>query len=196
MIPHREQSRRIHLGSVPVGGGAPVSIQSMTNTDTRDVGKTLAQISLLEKAGCDIVRVSVPDAESAAALKEIVRGSAIPVVADIHFDHRLAVAAVENGAHGIRINPGNVGGRDKVKAVVQKAGEKGIPIRIGVNGGSLEKELLEKFGHATPEAMVESAFKHLEMLEKEGFYHTKISLKASDVIRTVRSAGYSLDLGG
>lgn len=187
MIPHREQSRRIHLGSVPVGGGAPVSIQSMTNTDTRDVGKTLAQISSLEKAGCDIVRVSVPDAGAAAALREIKKGSAIPVVADIHFDYRIAIASVENGADGIRINPGNIGSRDKVRAVAHAAADAGIPVRIGVNLGSVKKALLEEFGDDHAGALVESARRYADMLEDMGLTALKVSLKSSDVRETVEA---------
>ncbi|HNX95685.1 MAG TPA: flavodoxin-dependent (E)-4-hydroxy-3-methylbut-2-enyl-diphosphate synthase, partial [Holophaga sp.] len=168
-------------------GGAPVSVQSMTKTDSRDVEATVKQIYEYAAAGCEIVRVSVPTNRAGEVFHEITARSPIPVVADIHFDYRLALMAADGGAACLRINPGNIGGQDRVRAVVEKAGEKGIPIRIGVNGGSLEKELLEKFGHPTPEAMVASALGHLELLEKEGFYDTKISLKASDVIRTVQA---------
>jgi (E)-4-hydroxy-3-methylbut-2-enyl-diphosphate synthase len=190
------------VGKVPVGGDAPISVQSMTKTDTRDVEATVSQIYSYAGAGCEIVRVSVPTKKAAEAFPEICARSPIPVVADIHFDYRLALAAADAGAACLRINPGNIGGQDRVKAVVEKAGEKGIPIRIGVNGGSLEKDLLEKFGTATPEAMVESAFRHIEVLEREGFKDIKISLKASDVIRTVqayrllsRQVDYPLHLG-
>ena len=198
----RRKSRQIMVGGVPVGGDAPIPVQSMTKTDSRDVEATVRQIYDYAAAGCEIVRVSVPTAKAGEAFREICARSPIPVVADIHFDYRLALAAADGGAACLRINPGNIGGRERVKAVVDKAGEKGIPIRIGVNGGSLEKDLLEKFGHATPEAMVESAFRHLELLEKEGFRDTKLSLKASDVPRTVqayrllaRQVDYPLHLG-
>ncbi|MDP2877290.1 MAG: flavodoxin-dependent (E)-4-hydroxy-3-methylbut-2-enyl-diphosphate synthase [Holophaga sp.] len=183
----RRKTRQIMVGKVPIGGDAPISVQSMTKTDTRDVEATVKQIYDYAAAGCEIVRVSVPTTRAGEVFHEICARSPIPVVADIHFDYRLALVAADGGAACLRINPGNIGGQDRVRAVVEKAGEKGIPIRIGVNGGSLEKELLEKFGSATPEAMVESALRHLEMLEKEGFYNTKISLKASDVIRTVQA---------
>ncbi|MBK8794329.1 MAG: flavodoxin-dependent (E)-4-hydroxy-3-methylbut-2-enyl-diphosphate synthase [Holophaga sp.] len=183
----RRKTRQIMVGKVPIGGDAPISVQSMTKTDTRDVEATVKQIYDYAAAGCEIVRVSVPTTRAGEVFHEICARSPIPVVADIHFDYRLALVAAEGGAACLRINPGNIGGQDRVRAVVEKAGEKGIPIRIGVNGGSLEKELLEKFGSPTPEAMVASALRHLEMLEKEGFYNTKISLKASDVIRTVQA---------
>jgi len=183
----RRKTRQILVGKVPVGGDAPISVQSMTKTDTRDVEATVKQIYDYAAAGCEIVRVSVPTTKAGQVFHEICARSPIPVVADIHFDYRLALMAADGGAACLRINPGNIGGQDRVRAVVEKAGEKGIPIRIGVNGGSLEKELLEKFGAATPEAMVESALRHLELLEKEGFTNTKISLKASDVIRTVQA---------
>ncbi len=183
----RRKTRQIMVGKVPVGGDAPISVQSMTKTDSRDVEATVAQIYSYANAGCEIVRVSVPTKKAGEVFHEITARSPIPVVADIHFDYRLALVAADGGAACLRINPGNIGGQDRVRAVVDKAGEKGIPIRIGVNGGSLEKELLEKYGTATPEAMVESALRHLELLEKEGFYNTKISLKASDVIRTVQA---------
>lgn len=183
----RRKTRSIMVGKVLVGGDAPITVQSMTKTDTRDIEATVAQIYSYAAAGCEIVRVSVPTKKAADAFPEICARSPIPVVADIHFDYRLALAAADGGAACLRINPGNIGGQDRVRAVVDKAGEKGLSIRIGVNGGSLEKDLLEQFGTATPEAMVESALRHLEMLEKEGFYQTKISLKASDVIRTVQA---------
>lgn len=183
----RRATRQIFVGKVPIGGGAPISVQSMTKTDTRDAEATVQQIYAYAAAGCEIVRVSVPTKKAAEAFPEICARSPIPVVADIHFDYRLALAAADAGAACLRINPGNIGGQDRVRAVVEKAGGKNIPIRIGVNAGSLEKELLEKFGGATPEAMVASALGHLELLEKEGFYQTKVSLKASDVIRTVQA---------
>jgi (E)-4-hydroxy-3-methylbut-2-enyl-diphosphate synthase len=183
----RRKTRQILVGQVPVGGDAPVSVQSMTKTDTRDVEATVHQIYDYAAHGCEIVRVSVPTKKAGEVFHEICDRSPIPVVADIHFDYRLALVAADGGAACLRINPGNIGGQDRVRAVVEKAGEKGISIRIGVNGGSLEKDLLEKFGTATPEAMVASALRHLELLEKEGFKNTKISLKASDVYRTVQA---------
>ena len=183
----RRKTRQIMVGGVPIGGDAPISVQSMTKTDTRDVEATVAQIYEYAAAGCEIVRVSVPTKKAGEVFHEITARSPIPVVADIHFDYRLALVAADGGAACLRINPGNIGGQDRVRAVVDKAGAKGIPIRIGVNAGSLEKDLVEKFGAATPEAMVESALRHLEMLEKEGFHNTKISLKASDVVRTVQA---------
>lgn len=175
----RRKSRPVHMGSVTVGGGAPVSVQSMTNTDTRDAAATRAQIERLIKAGCEIVRVAVPDREAARALPEIKKSLSVPLVADIHFDYRLALAAIEAGVDGLRINPGNIGGRDKVAAVVKAAKQKRVPIRIGVNAGSLEKDLLRD--GITPEAMVESALRHVVMLEEMDFFAIKISLKASDV---------------
>ena len=183
----RRSTRQIMVGNVPVGGDAPISVQSMTKTDTRDVEATVAQIYEYAAAGCEIVRVSVPTKKAGEVFHEIAARSPIPVVADIHFDYRLALVAADGGAACLRINPGNIGGQDRVRAVVDKAGAKGIPIRIGVNAGSLEKDLLESFGSATPEAMVESALRQLAMLEKEGLRNTKISLKASDVVRTVQA---------
>jgi (E)-4-hydroxy-3-methylbut-2-enyl-diphosphate synthase len=181
----RKSTRQIMVGSVPVGGGAPVSVQSMTNTPTQDVAATAGQIRRMEAAGCDIVRVAVPDAESAAAIARIKETVRIPVIADIHFDHRLAVAAARSGADGLRINPGNIGGPKKVKAVVDCARDCGIPIRIGVNAGSLEKDILKKYNGATPAGMVESALRHIELLRSLDFHAIKVSLKASDVGRTV-----------
>jgi (E)-4-hydroxy-3-methylbut-2-enyl-diphosphate synthase len=186
-LSRRRKTRQIMVGNVPVGGDAPITVQSMTKTDTRDVEATVKQIYEYAAAGCEIVRISVPTKKAGEVFHEICARSPIPVVADIHFDYRLALVAADGGAACLRINPGNIGGQDRVRAVVEKAGEKGIPIRIGVNGGSLEKELLEKYGAATPEAMVESALRHLKLLEQEGFYNTKISLKASNVIRTVQA---------
>jgi len=183
----RRRTRQILVGGIPVGGGAPITVQGMTKTDSRDVEATVRQIYDYAAAGCEIVRVSVPTQQAGEVFGEICARSPIPVVADIHFDYRLALMAADGGAACLRINPGNIGGQDRVRAVVAKAGEKGISIRIGVNAGSLEKELLEKFGHASPEAMVASALHHLELLEKEGFTNTKISLKASDVVRTVQA---------
>ncbi|GAB4295536.1 MAG: flavodoxin-dependent (E)-4-hydroxy-3-methylbut-2-enyl-diphosphate synthase [Desulfuromonadia bacterium] len=183
-------TRQIRIGSVPVGGGAPVSVQSMCSTDTRDVEATLAQIGRLAQAGCEIVRCAVPDADAADALGEIVRSSPLPLIADIHFDYRLALRALDAGVHGLRLNPGNIGERWKVEAVVRAAREREVPIRIGVNAGSLEREILERHGHPTPEAMVESAISHVRILEDLGYDRIKISLKASDVRRTV--AAYRL----
>ena len=181
-------TRRIMVGSVPIGGGAPVAIQSMLNTKTTDVEGCLAQIGRLQAAGCQIARLAVPDQQSAAAFREICAASPLPLVADIHFDYKLAIAAAEGGAAKIRINPGNIGGDDRVQAVVEVCKEKHIPIRIGVNGGSLDKKLLEKYGHPTAEALVESAFSHLELLEKQGFYDTCVSMKSSTVPTMVAAA--------
>ena len=181
----RKITRQIQVGQVPVGGNAPVSVQSMTNTRTQDVAATISQIKRLTAAGCDIVRVAVPDETAATAVAQIKRGIGIPLIADIHFDYRLAISAAEAGADGLRINPGNIGGDRKVKAVVTCARDKGIPIRIGVNAGSLEKELLKKYGGATAEAMVESALRQVEHLRAQDFHDIKVSLKASDVDRTV-----------
>jgi len=181
-------TRRIMVGSVPIGGGAPVAIQSMLNTKTTDVEGSLAQIGRLQAAGCQIARLAVPDQPSAAAFREICAASPLPLVADIHFDYKLAIAAAEGGAAKIRINPGNIGGDDRVQAVVEVCKEKHIPIRIGVNGGSLDKKLLEKYGHPTAEALVESAFSHLELLEKQGFYDTCVSMKSSTVPTMVAAA--------
>jgi len=172
-------TRQIKVGNVPIGGGADVVIQSMLNTKTTDVEGSLAQIRSLAAAGCQIARLAVPNMEAARGFAEICKESVLPLVADIHFDYRLAIAAAEGGASKIRINPGNIGGEDRVKAVVDVCKDKHIPIRIGVNGGSLEKELLEKYGHPTAQALVESAFGHLELLEKYGFYDTCVSMKSS-----------------
>ncbi len=181
-------TRQILVGNVPIGGGAPVSIQSMLNTKTTDVEGSLAQIKKLASAGCQIVRLAVPNREAARGFAEICKESPLPLVADIHFDYQLAILAAEGGAAKIRINPGNIGGEDRVKAVVAACKDKKIPIRIGVNGGSLDKTLLEKYGHPTPEALVESAFQHLELLEKEGFYDTCVSMKSSTVPNMVAAA--------
>ncbi len=183
-------TRQVNAGSVLIGGGAPVSIQSMTNTDTRDVFATLEQIKALAMAGCDLVRISVYDRACAGAVRTLVEQSPVPLVADIHFDHTLAIASMENGIHKLRINPGNIGSAEKVKRVVDCAKAHHVPIRIGVNAGSLEKDIVEKYGGATPEGMVESAQRHIRLLENEGFYDTVISLKASDVPLTV--AAYRL----
>ena len=181
-------TRQIIVGGIPIGGGAPVVIQSMLNTKTTDVEGSLKQIRALASAGCQIARLAVPNMEAARSFADICRESPLPLVADIHFDYKLAIAAAEGGASKIRINPGNIGGEDRVKAVVDVCKEKHIPIRIGVNGGSLDKKLLEKYGHPTAEALVESAFEHLELLEKQGFYDTCVSMKSSTVPTMVAAA--------
>ena len=181
-------TRQILVGNIPIGGGAPVVIQSMLNTKTTDVEGSLQQIRALKAAGCQIARLAVPNKEAAKTFADICAGSPIPLVADIHFDYKLAIAAAEGGASKIRINPGNIGGEDRVQAVVEVCKEKRIPIRIGVNGGSLDKRLLEKYGHPTAEALVESAFQHLELLEKYGFYDTCVSMKSSTVPTMVKAA--------
>ena len=181
-------TRQIHVGGVAIGGGAPVVIQSMLNTKTTDVAGSLAQIRELKTAGCQVARLSVQNMEAARGFAEICKESELPLVADIHFDYKLAIAAAEGGAAKIRINPGNIGGEDRVKAVVDVCRDKRIPIRIGVNGGSLDKRLLEKYGHPTAEALVESAFQHLELLEKQGFYDTCVSMKSSTVPTMVAAA--------
>lgn len=180
-------TRQIHVGKVAIGGGAPVAIQSMLNTKTTDVPACLKQIERLHVAGCEIVRLAVPDMEAAHSFSEICKASPLPLVADIHFDYRLAIAAAEGGAAKIRINPGNIGGEDRVQAVVDACKANGIPIRIGVNGGSLDKTLLEKYGHPTAEALVESAFSHIRLLEKFGFYDTCVSMKSSTVPTMVQA---------
>ena len=181
-------TRKIMVGNVPIGGGEPVVIQSMLNTKTSDVEGSLKQIRQLSAAGCQIVRLAVPNMEAAKGFGEICRESPLPLVADIHFDYKLAIAAAEGGASKIRINPGNIGGEDRVKAVVDVCKDRHIPIRIGVNGGSLDKNLLVKYGHPTAEALVESAFSHLELLEKQGFYDTCVSMKSSSVPTMVAAA--------
>ena len=174
-------TRQINVGGVPIGGGAPVAIQSMLNTKTTDVAASLEQIRKLHTAGCQIVRLAVPNMEAARGFAEIAKESPLPLVADIHFDYKLAIAAAEGGASKIRINPGNIGGEDRVKAVVDVCKARNIPIRIGVNGGSLDKKLLEKYGHPTAEALVESAFEHIALLEKFDFHDTCVSMKSSTV---------------
>ena len=181
-------TRQIQVGNVLIGGGAPVVIQSMLNTKTTDVEGSLEQIRKLAAAGCQIARLAVPNQEAARSFADICKESCLPLVADIHFDYKLAIAAAEGGASKIRINPGNIGGEDRVQAVVDVCKEKHIPIRIGVNGGSLDKNLLEKYGHPTAEALVESAFSHLELLEKYGFYDTCVSMKSSTVSTMVAAA--------
>jgi len=189
----RRNTRQIQVGSVAVGGNAPITVQSMTNTDTADVGATIGQILRLQKAGCDIIRAAVPDMEAARALTKIRQAIAIPLIADIHFDWRLAVAAMEHGAQAIRINPGNIGGREKLARVVDAAKMHGVPIRVGVNSGSIEKDLLARHGYPTPEkpdALISSALRNVALLEDLGFHEIKISIKSSDTLTTIN--GYRL----
>ena len=183
----RNETKVIQIGTVKIGGGNPVAIQSMTNTKTEDVEATVAQILTLEKAGCEIIRCAVPTMEAAQALKEIKKQIHIPLVADIHFDYRLAIAAIENGADKIRINPGNIGSEDRVRAVVEKAKEYHIPIRVGVNSGSLEKELVEKYHGVTAEGIVESALDKVHMIENMGYDNLVVSIKSSDVLMCARA---------
>ncbi len=184
---HREKTRVIHIGSVAIGGGAPISVQSMTKTDTRNVKATVNQIRRLEKAGCEIIRLAAPDMNAAKALGAIKKQVSIPMIADIHFDYRLALEAIKQGVDGLRINPGNIGAKWKVKEVVLAAKDKKLPIRIGVNAGSLEKEFLQKYGHPKPEALVESATGHVKILEDMAFRDIKVSLKASNVLTTIEA---------
>jgi (E)-4-hydroxy-3-methylbut-2-enyl-diphosphate synthase len=195
-------TRPIQVGSVQIGGGAPVVVQSMTNTDTRDVAATLNQVQRLVAAGCEVVRLAIPDHKAARAFGEIKAESPVPLIADIHFNHRLALAALEQGADAVRINPGNLGGAAKTKAVVEACRQRGVPLRLGVNAGSLEADLLEKYGAPTPEALVESALRWVKQFEDWNFFDFKISLKSSDVIVTVlsyrelsRRVDYPLHLG-
>lgn len=181
------KTRVIHVGSVPIGGGHPVAVQSMTNTDTRDIETTIRQIHALQDAGCEIIRIAIPDMEAAQAVGPIKKAVSIPVIADIHFDWRLAVAAIDEGADGIRINPGNIGGTEKLAKVVAKAKERDIPIRIGVNSGSLEKHIRLKHGGPTPEALVESALLNLETILNMGHEQIKISIKSSDCLNTIKA---------
>ena len=183
----RRKTRQLHVGSVAVGGDAPIAVQSMTNTHTDDAAATLEQIQRLADAGCDIIRCAVPDMAAAEGLKTICKESPIPVIADIHFDYKLALAAIEAGVDGLRLNPGNIGGEEKVRAVVEAAKERNIPIRIGVNAGSLPKDLLEKYGHPTAEALVEAAWRHVRILEAMDYRNIKISLKAHDVPLTLEA---------
>ena len=183
----RENTKEIKIGNVFTGGKHPITIQSMTNTKTEDVEATVAQILKLEAAGCEIIRCAVPTIEAAEALKEIKKRIHIPLVADIHFDYRLAIAAIENGADKIRINPGNIGGEDRLKAVVEKAKEYNVPIRVGVNSGSLEKELVEKYNGVTAEGIVESALDKVHMIEKAGYENIVVSIKSSDVLMCVKA---------
>jgi (E)-4-hydroxy-3-methylbut-2-enyl-diphosphate synthase len=185
---HRRKTRQIHVGSVPIGGDAPIAVQTMTNTDTCDVEATVGQIRQVANAGADIVRVSVPTKEAGEAFGKIRQQvPEVPLIADIHYDYRIALQVADLGVDCLRINPGNIGKRERVSAVVDAAKHNGIPIRVGVNGGSLEKRLLEKYGEPNADAMVESAQRHLEILESHGFYDTKISLKASDVFLAVEA---------
>ncbi len=183
----RNKTREISIGGVKIGAGHSIAIQSMTNTKTEHVADTVEQIQTLTKAGCDIVRVAVPTMEAAKAVSEIKKQISIPLVADIHFDYRLAIAAVENGADKIRINPGNIGSEDRIRAVVDKCREKNIPIRVGVNSGSLEKPLLEKYGGVTPEALVESALDKVRIIEEMGYENLVISIKSSDVLNCIHA---------
>ncbi|MCM2972082.1 flavodoxin-dependent (E)-4-hydroxy-3-methylbut-2-enyl-diphosphate synthase [Larsenimonas suaedae] len=183
----RRVSRKIYVGSVPIGGDAPITVQSMTNTNTLDVDATVAQINKIADAGGDIVRVSVPDMDCAEAFGEIKKRVSVPLVTDIHFDYRIALRVAELGADCLRINPGNIGREDRVKAVVESARDHGIPIRIGVNAGSLEKDLQKKYGEPTPAALVESAMRHIDYLDRLDFHDFKVSLKASDVFMAVEA---------
>ncbi|MEJ5166793.1 MAG: flavodoxin-dependent (E)-4-hydroxy-3-methylbut-2-enyl-diphosphate synthase [Thermoanaerobaculia bacterium] len=198
----RRKTRKIFIGEVPVGGGSPVSVQSMTKTRTEDIKGTLKQIFSLKKAGCDIVRIAVPTEEAANSLKEIVKNSPLPIVADIHFNPKLAILSLKAGVQGLRLNPGNIENKNKIKEIVSIAKEKSVPIRIGVNGGSLPKEILKSFGGPTPEALVEAALNHIKILENLDFFDIKVSLKTSDVFSTVeayriisRLKDYPLHLG-
>ncbi len=177
----RRFSRQINIGGVKIGGGAPIVVQSMTNTPTQDIDVTVKQIDRLNDAGCELVRLAVPDMEAASALREIKSLVSLPIIADIHFDYNLALAAIENGANGLRLNPGNIGGRKEIQEIVAAARTHSVPIRIGVNSGSLNRAILRKYGHPTPEAMVESAMSHVRILEDLDFHLIKISLKSSDV---------------
>ncbi len=183
----RRKTRKVKVGKVTIGGGVPVVVQSMTKTDTRDLKGTLSQIRRLERAGCEIVRLAIPDREAVGAFGKLKKKAKVPLIADIHFDHRLALASLVAGADGLRINPGNIGAKSKVREVALAAKERSIPIRIGVNSGSLEKDLMRKYGEATAEAMVESALRQVRALEEMDFTKIKISLKASDVGRTVQA---------
>jgi len=198
----RKPTRKVKVGSIYVGGDSPISIQSMTNTDTRDVKSTLNQINKLDKIGCDIIRCAVPDMEASEALKIITKESKIPVVADIHFDYKLALESIKNGVDALRINPGNIGSMERVKMVAEAAKEKSIPIRIGVNSGSLKKDILDKYARVCPEALVESALQHVSILEKCNFNDIVISIKSSNVMQMIESyrlisekVNYPLHLG-
>ena len=198
----RRKTRQINIGNVPIGGDAPIAVQSMTNTDTRNVEMTVAQIHRLEDVGCELIRVAVLDMEAARAIKKIRDQIKIPLIADIHFDHRLAIASMENGAQAVRINPGNIGGHKKLEKVITAAKQHKVPIRVGVNSGSVEKEILAKYGHPVPAALVESALKNVALLEDMNFFDIKISIKSSDTLNTVyayrelsQKSDYPLHLG-
>lgn len=198
---NRKQTKAVRVGNLVIGNNHPIVIQSMTNTDTKNVAATVEQITRLENAGCQLVRVSVPDVESAEALKKIIAKIHIPLVADIHFDYRLALLSIENGVDGLRLNPGNIGSLDRVREVVTKAKERNIKMRIGVNGGSLEKSVVADYGNGA-QAMVQSALRHLRVLEEQDFYNTVVSLKSSDIFRTIEAyeefskiSDYPLHLG-
>lgn len=201
----RQNTKGIVLGGVPIGNGSPIVVQSMTNTDTKDVEATVEQITRLEKAGCEIIRVAVLDQDAASAIAAIREKISIPLIADIHFDHRLAIASMEHGAQGIRINPGNLGGAEKLALVVDAAKIHHVPIRVGVNSGSIEKDLLKEYGYPSPEnpkSLIESALRNVRLLEKQGFYEMKISIKSSDTLTTIngyrqlaRQTDYPLHLG-
>jgi (E)-4-hydroxy-3-methylbut-2-enyl-diphosphate synthase len=187
LLSKRRKTRAIMVGNVMIGGTAPIAVQSMTNTLTQDIPATVSQIHRLEKAGCEIIRVAVPDETAASAIAPIKKEISVPLIADIHFDYRLAIASAKYGADGLRINPGNIGSKNRIKAVVDCAAQSNIPIRIGVNSGSLEKDLLKKHGGATAEAMVESALRHIAFLDSLNFNSIKLSIKASDVPRTLKA---------
>ncbi|MDY6053158.1 MAG: flavodoxin-dependent (E)-4-hydroxy-3-methylbut-2-enyl-diphosphate synthase [Anaerovibrio sp.] len=202
VVIERRKTRQIHIGNIAIGGGAPISVQSMTNTKTTDTAATVAQINALQAAGCDIVRLAVPDMDAAKNLGNIIKKVNVPLVADIHFDYRLALEAINQGISALRLNPGNIGGEDNVKAVVSEAKKHHIPIRIGVNAGSLDKAMLDKYGGVTAEALVASAMQHVRILEQQDFYDMKISLKAHDVPLTLeayqlmsKTVDYPLHLG-
>ncbi|MBD3413862.1 MAG: flavodoxin-dependent (E)-4-hydroxy-3-methylbut-2-enyl-diphosphate synthase [Candidatus Aminicenantes bacterium] len=183
----RRQTQQIKVGNVLIGGGAPIAVQSMTKTDTRDTQATVEQIQRLEEAGCELVRVAVPDQEAVESLEKIIPRVNIPVIADIHFDHRLAVESIKKGVSGLRINPGNIGSKQRIQQIVRQAKAGQIPIRIGVNSGSVEREILEKHGQASPKAMVESVLKNIRIVEDMDFHLIKVSIKASDILRTWES---------
>jgi len=183
----RKHTRQIHVGNVAIGGDAPIAVQSMTNTHTQDLSVTVAQIQRLIQAGCEIIRVAVPDMEAASAIATIKKQISIPLIADIHFDYKLAIAAADKGADGLRINPGNIGGKNKIKAVVEAAKHHGIPIRIGVNAGSLEKDILKARGGVTPEGLVESALRQIDLMASFDFSNLKIAIKSSDVLQTIEA---------
>ncbi len=189
----RRKSRQIHVGNVPIGGDAPIAVQSMTNTETCDVAATVAQINAIANAGADLVRVSVPSMDAAEAFRAIRAQVNVPLVADIHFDYRIALKVAEYGVDCLRINPGNIGREDRIRQVVSAAADRGIPIRVGVNAGSLEKDLQQKYGEPVPDALVESVMRHVEILEKFGFHNYKVSVKASDVFMAV--AAYRIIAG-